>query len=153
MNPLSPASWPRPLDYGLAAFALAAAVGATVIIIRHRRRLTPEQIECARRLQLHATGRMGSGEIVDTLAAPGAEGLAPLLVFQYEVRGVVYQASQALHLVPVAIDPAACVPGWPVQVKYDPAHPGNSIVVCEHWSGLPAAAKARAATTPAATGA
>ncbi|HET9784062.1 MAG TPA: hypothetical protein VFP94_03775 [Terriglobales bacterium] len=60
----------------------------------------------------------------------------PTLVYEYAAHGVTYQASQALYLVPVALDPASWIPGWPVQVKYDPAQPGNSIVVCEHWNGL-----------------
>lgn len=122
----------------LAAMFLVIVSGVAALWLYRRRRPTPEQIECTRRLKIHASGRIVSGEILDLLPAPGESGekLAPTLVYQYEVGGVTYQVSQALHLVPVALDPASYIPGWPVQVKYEPANPGNSIVACELWVGL-----------------
>ena len=126
---------PREVYY--AAAGLMAAGGA-FWLWRYWHRPTPEQIECARRLRLHAIGRIAGGEILEMLPAPvpGGENLPPLLVYQYEFAGVTYQASQALHMVPVALDPAAWIPGWPAQVKFDPANPGNSIIACEHWVGI-----------------
>ncbi|HWG36774.1 MAG TPA: hypothetical protein VN690_03575 [Terriglobales bacterium] len=120
-----------------AAAGLVAAAGA-FWLWRYWHRLTPEQIECARRLRLNAIGRIAAGEILEMLPAPvpGGENLPPLLVYQYEFAGVTYQASQALHMVPVPLDPAAWIPGWPAQVKFDPANPGNSIIACEHWVGI-----------------
>ena len=126
-----------------ATLAVALAVAAAVVLLRRWRRESPEAIECARRLRLHAIGRIASGELLDLLPADAtppdapAPSLPPTVVYQYEVGGVTYQVSQDLHLVPVPLSPACWIPGWPVQVKYDPANPGNSIVVCEHWSGLP----------------
>ncbi|MGH9486515.1 MAG: hypothetical protein ACRD04_02855 [Terriglobales bacterium] len=128
-------SYSAPLALAAAAVAVTAAIAVWLL---RRRRLTPEQIEVARRLHVHALGRITSGEILDMMPAPepaGAEA-APTLVYEYEVAGVTYQASQQLHLVPVRLDPQSWIPGLPVQVKYDPVHPGNSMVACEHWVGL-----------------
>ncbi|MGH9481479.1 MAG: hypothetical protein ACRD1L_05250 [Terriglobales bacterium] len=121
-----------------AALLTLVAAGLALIWLRRRRRPTPEQVECARRLKVNANGRIAAGEILDMLPAPveNGEKLAPTLVYQYQVGGVTYQVSQALHLVPVALDPTSYIPGWPVQVKYEPSNPGNSIVACEHWVGL-----------------
>ncbi|MGH9476465.1 MAG: hypothetical protein ACRD1C_09035 [Terriglobales bacterium] len=123
----------------VAAAAAILAVAAAVWWLR-RRRPTPEQLECARRLRLHAIGRLAAGEILDLIAAPAEAGeqAPPTLLYQYEVRGVTYEASQPLYLVPVPLDPRSWIPGLPVQVKYDPVNPGNSIVACEHWNGLSA---------------
>ena len=137
--------------FAVAAVGAAVAVFAAVWLIRRWRRPTADELERLRRLRLHGMGRLVAGEILEMLPAPveapagvktggepgdGAHGLAPLLVYQYSVAGVTYQVSQALHLVPIAMDPESWIPGWPVQVKYDPANPGNSIVACEHWCGL-----------------
>ncbi|MGH9417770.1 MAG: DUF3592 domain-containing protein [Terriglobales bacterium] len=136
-----------------AAAALAGAAAAGAWWLKWRRRLTPEQIERNRRLRLNAMGRMGSGEIIEMLEVKGENGgeLAPTLVYEYEVRGVKYQVSQALHMVEATFEPQSWIPGWPVQVKFDPANPGNSIVACEHWSGL-TTAKGRRLQTSAAKG-
>jgi hypothetical protein len=133
----APRDW-RELAWGAAPLAAAAA---GYLLWRRWRRPTAEQVEQARRLRVHAVGRLAAGEIVEMLPAPGegaAGALAPTLVYQYEVGGVTYQVSQALHLVPVAFDPQSWIPGWPVEVKFDPANPGNSIIACEHWQGLAA---------------
>src|SRR6185437_9845919 len=73
------------------------AAGGPFWLWRYWHRPTPEQIECARRLRLHAIGRIAGGEILEMLPAPvpGGENLPPLLVYQYEFAGVTYQASQA----------------------------------------------------------
>jgi len=133
LAPLPP--WARSPYWAVAA-AAAAAVGGGAWLLRRLRRPSAEQLECARRLRLHAIGRIAGGEILDMLPVADAPTLPPTLIYQYEVGGVTYQVSQALHLVPVALDPASWIPGWPVQVKYDPANPGNSMVACEHWRGL-----------------
>ncbi len=144
-------SWARS-PYGAVGAAAVAAVAGGVWLLRRLRRPTPEQAECARRLRLHAIGRIAAGEILDMLPVEGDPALPPTLVYQYEVGGVTYQVSQALHLVPVALDPASWIPGWPVQVKFDPANPGNSMVACEHWRGLASPARGAASAAAAATG-
>ncbi|MGH9413617.1 MAG: hypothetical protein ACRD0Y_07735 [Terriglobales bacterium] len=136
-----------------ASYALPAAVGAGAIIAAGagvwfllRRRQTPEQIECARRLRVHAIGRITSGEILDMIPAPpeAGEEQPPTLVYEYEVGGVTYEVSQQLYLIPRRLDPQSWIPGLPVQVMFEPAHPGNSIVACEHWLGLGARRRAGA---------
>jgi len=126
-------------NLALAIAGFVAALTVALIVVRRWRRPTPDQIECARRLRIHAVGRLASGEILDLIDHP--DGLPPTLVYQYEVGGVTYQVSQALHLVPIEFDPESWIPGWPVQVKYDNANPGNSIVACEHWRGLSSSKK------------
>ncbi len=134
----------RDIAWGVAPLA---AAGVGYLLWRRWHRPTAEQLERARRLRVHAVGRLAAGEILEMLPAPGPaageDALPPTLVYQYEVGGVTYQVSQALHLVPVAFDPQSWIPGWPVEVKFDPANPGNSIIACEHWQGL--AARRRAA--------
>ncbi|HXE31349.1 MAG TPA: DUF3592 domain-containing protein [Terriglobales bacterium] len=129
--------WRSHTALGIAGAAAAMMlVAGAVWLLRRFRRPGPAEVERARRLHIHAIGRVTNGEILEMMAAPDAPGLAPTLVYQYEVGGVTYQVSQALHLVPVELDPGSWIPGWPVQVKFDPANPGNSIVACEHWKGL-----------------
>jgi hypothetical protein len=135
------------LAWGAAA---VLAVGAGYWLWRRWHRPSAEQLEKERRLRIYAIGRLTAGEILEMLPAPGAgedAALPPTLVYQYEAGGVTYQVSQALHLVPASFDPRSWIPGWPVQVKFDPANPGNSIIACEHWQGLAAQPRASAATT------
>ncbi len=132
----------RELAWGLAPLA---AAGIGYLLWRRWHRPSAEQLERERRLRVHAVGRLAAGEILEMLPAPGEAGLPPTLVYQYEVGGVTYQVSQALHLVPAAFDPQSWIPGWPVEVKFDPANPGNSIIACEHWQGLAGHGRAGAA--------
>ncbi|MGH9518285.1 MAG: hypothetical protein ACRD2D_01500 [Terriglobales bacterium] len=129
----------------IGSLALVIAAGAGVWLWRRWHRVSPEELERRRRLRLHSIGRITGGEILENWPPPEGEQLPPILAYKYEFGGVTYQASQALHLVAVEMDPQSWIPGWPVQVKFDPASPGNSIVVCEHWSGL-SSRRARAAT-------
>lgn len=131
------------LHYSIGVVALALAAAGVVWLLR-RRRPTPEQLEAARRQRLQTMGRLGAGEILDMIAAPAEAGeqAAPTVVYGYEVRGVSYEATQPLYWIPVTLDPQSWIPGLPVQIKYDPANPGNSIVACEQWSGLRAPGRA-----------
>lgn len=73
--------------------------------------------------------------------APGHEGqegyeerVPSILIYAYRVSGVSYECAQDVSLLTdlvrhVRID-------LPVQVRYDPHNPSNSIVVAESWSGL-----------------
>ncbi|HEY7839803.1 MAG TPA: hypothetical protein VIC54_14485 [Terriglobales bacterium] len=141
------------LEWGLAGAGLAVAAAVVVGLVRRWRRPSAEAVERARRLLLHRIGRITGGEILDAFPPPPSTSSLedaprpPTLVYRYQVSGVVYEASQALHLVDTALDPDSWIPGWPVQVKFDPAHPGNSIIACESWSGLTVSARARAAST------
>jgi hypothetical protein len=109
----------------LAGAGLLALAGWIV----YQRRITPQEKERRRRLALNRCQRTVEGLVLDS--SPG------LIHYQYEVRGVAYFASQDIttlrSLLPA--DPATLA--GPVNVKYDPRNPANSIVLCEEWSGLP----------------
>lgn len=137
--------WTPGLLYGLTGAVGLGVITVALVHVRRRRRLSPEAAERARRLHINAIGRMINGEIIDLLPTEGVATAdshtaptvaAPTVVYAYEVGGVGYQATQALDLIDAQLDPASWTPGWPVEVKYDPANPGNSIVACESWSGL-----------------
>ncbi len=93
-----------------------------------RQRPTPEELEHLRRIEIHRTGKMGDGEVVDI------EGVS--LVYSYSVAGVLYTASQDAGSLQekLPIDRMSMI--GPVMIKFDPRNPANSIVLCEEWSGL-----------------
>ena len=111
-----------------------AATLATVFLVRTlRSRKTPAELERLRRLQINGIGRLTGGEIVNVIAEPEN---APLVVYSYEVSGVQYETSQDCTALTSLLQQQDCSPGLPASVKYDPANPGNSILLCETWSGL-----------------
>ena len=117
--------------------AIAVAGVWTWKILRRRRRKSPDEIERLRRLEVNACGRISSGRIVE-LAEPVADGPAgPILVYDYEVRGVTYEAAQDLSTLPQIAAAAPFLPGQTTSVKYDPKQPTNSILACEGWCGIP----------------
>jgi hypothetical protein len=59
-----------------------------------------------------------------------------LLIYQYDVAGVSYEASQDVTYLRQLINLHSCRLGLPTSVRYDPQNPGNSIVVSERWMGL-----------------
>ena len=72
-----------------------------------------------------------------------------LLIYEYDVAGVSYAASQDITQLRQFIDLHSCRLGLPASIKYDPRNPGNSIVIAETWTGLRTGY--RAANTPPAT--
>jgi hypothetical protein len=72
------------------------------------------------------------------LAEPVADGPAgPILLYDYEVAGVTYEAAQDLSALPQIAAAAPFLPGQTTSVKYDPKQPTNSILACETWCGIP----------------
>ena len=102
-----------------------------------RRRKTPEQQEQQRRLRITTIGRITDGTVIDVneMNHNGA-GEMQLLIYQYGVAGVSYEASQDVTHLRHLVDLHTCRVGLPASIKYDPANPGNSIVVAETWTGL-----------------
>lgn len=120
------------------AFALAAAGLAFAASVWARsRRKTPEQRERERRIRISEIGRITDGTVIDVneLKMNGS-GDVQLLIFQYDVAGVSYEASQDVTHLRHLVDLHTCRVGLPASIKYDPTNPGNSIVVSENWSGL-----------------
>ena len=114
---------------GLALVAsLLIAAGAFVIF---QRRNTPERQELKRRFSVNTQGRWGDAFLL--------EASSQSLVYQYDVHGVSYNASQDVqHLAAYLPEQPDRLIG-PVNIKYMVRNPANSIIVCEHWSGIRAA--------------
>lgn len=127
-------------DLGIAVVAMAAIALAGLFAwraARRRRRKSSEELECLRRLAVNACGRIGLGKIVE-LAVPVAGGpVGPVLLYDYEVGGVTYEAAQDVGSMPEIAAAAPFLPGQTASVKYDPKEPTNSILACEVWCGVP----------------
>lgn len=94
----------------------------------------PEKRERKRRLELHRHGRLGDALITEATEA--------MLYYSYSVRGVQYEASQDVSALRdrLPAEPERLV--GPASLKYSSKNPGNSILVCEEWSGLRAPSRA-----------
>jgi hypothetical protein len=116
---------------GVAGISLAIGAWAR----RHRK--TPEQRERERRLRISGLGRITDGTVTDvTEMTVNGSGELQLLIYQYDVAGVSYEASQDVTHLSHLVDLRTCRVGLPASIKYDPANPGNSIVIAENWTGL-----------------
>ncbi len=118
--------------------AAALCSGGFAYYLLHRKRPTAEEVERARRLDLVKTGRIIDGTVIDIaeLAAEGAQPALDLIIYKYEIAGVVYQCAQDVTALTNFVDIHACRLDFPCSVRYDSHQPGNSIVVAENWSGL-----------------
>ena len=119
---------------------VAGAGGAAALAsVLRRKKKTPEDFERERRARIHEIGRITDGTVIDTQEIDGDEngyGQAQLLIYTYDVGGVAYEASQDITTLRQWVDLHQCRIGLPASIKYDPKSPGNSIVICEGWSGL-----------------
>ena len=125
--------------------SVAAAIGVTTYLLT-RRKPTAEEIERERRELLARSGRITDGTIMDTMITEArntsdiptqADPSIPtpqIIVYNYRIGGVTYECAQDVTAL------AEYVHGirtdLPVQVRYLPQNPANSIVVAESWSGL-----------------
>jgi Protein of unknown function (DUF3592) len=116
---------------GLALIALGMA------FIGKKSRKSPDQKEKERRTRISMGGRITDGTVIDVQElSPNGHPAATMLIFQYDVGGVSYEASQDVTLLRQWINLHSCRLGLPTSVRYDPQNPGNSIVVSEKWMGL-----------------
>jgi hypothetical protein len=121
-------------------FGIAVAAGVTSYVLT-RRKPTAEEIERARRDYLALNGRITDGSITETqwiasnpIEPITASDIPAILVYRYMIAGVTYECAQDVHNL---IDHARHVRiDLPIQVRFDPRNPGNSIVVAESWNGL-----------------
>jgi len=121
--------------YTLILASLGAAL-ATYLLVR-RKPKGPEDIERERREWLDRIGRITDGTVIDVQEVPvSPKKQSTLLIFQYDVAGVSYEASQDVTYLRQLINLHSCRLGLPTSVRYDPQNPGNSIVVSERWMGL-----------------
>jgi hypothetical protein len=146
---------------GLIAIGAAAALGIACYAYL-RPKTDPNEMERRRRLFLAQHGRITDASLIDTNlsdasnfgdsplgadrfsaarqtislsdAASQEDPVPSLLIYTYRVSGVSYECAQDVsllteHVRHVRVD-------LPIQVRYDPHNPSNSIVVSESWSGL-----------------
>ncbi len=119
----------------LSLLAVAAAGGLGLVAWRMRQTPPdPEETERARRLFLAANGRLMDGTITETRWEGDAISTPHTLVYQYRISGVTYECGQDVHALPTRVRGLRI--DLPVQVRFDPRNPGDSIVVAENWSGL-----------------
>jgi hypothetical protein len=121
--------------YPFLALAVGGVLAATVWA--RSRRKTPDQRERERRMRISEIGRITDGTVTDVseLAMSGSAEMQ-LLIYQYDVSGVTYEASQDVTTLRHLVDLHSCRSGLMTSIKYDPANPGNSIVISEKWVGL-----------------
>lgn len=128
----------KELGIGVAGSAALVAAGVLGLrALRRWRRKSPDEIERLRRMSVNACGRIILGRIVE-LAEPQPGGPSgPVLLYDYEVGGVTYEAAQDLSALPEIAAAAPFLPGQTTDIKYDPKQPTNSILACETWCGVP----------------
>jgi len=121
--------------YGLALGGTAIAYAMYVIL--RRKPKSPEDLERSRRAFINNVGRITDGTVIDVQELqPYGQRSATMLIYQYDVAGVSYEASQDVTYLRQFINLHSCRLGLPTSVKYDPQNPGNSLVVSESWMGL-----------------
>ena len=121
--------------YGLVVGGIGLAVAA--YSFARRKPKSPEELERSRRDWLNQVGRITDGTVIDVQEiTPNGHHAATMLIFQYDVAGVSYEASQDVTYLRQRINLHSCRLGLPTSVRYDPQNPGNSIVVSEKWMGL-----------------
>ncbi len=114
----------------------SGALLAAYLLLR-RKPKGPDAQERERRAWLDRVGRITDGTVIDVQEMQ-SDGQKPatFLIFQYDVAGVSYEASQDVTYLRQLINLQSCRLGLPTSVRYDPQNPGNSIVVSERWMGL-----------------
>jgi len=120
------------------AFVLGAlAVASAGYALLNRKKKTAEELERERRTWLNEIGRITDGTVIDVQElGPESHHAATMLIYQYDVAGVSYEASQDVTYLRQWINLHSCRLGLPTSVKYDPHNPGNSMVIAEGWMGL-----------------
>jgi hypothetical protein len=111
---------------GLAVLALGlVAIGVWIVM---RVKNNPEKRERERRRVLGERGRFG-----DALISEVNEGF---IYYTYSVHGVQYTASQDVTSLAAYLPTHPDRLIGPASIKYASNNPGNSILLCEEWSGL-----------------
>ncbi|WP_263367193.1 DUF3592 domain-containing protein [Edaphobacter bradus] len=120
----------------VAAFVTgAAAVAGVTWYLLRRPRPTAEEMEHLRREQLAASGRITDGSIIDAPHKQEDPAAAQqVIVYNYRIGGVSYEAAQDVSALRELVRDVRT--DLPIQVRYAPHNPANSIVVSESWSGL-----------------
>lgn len=121
--------------YALVLGSLGVLLAAYLFF--RRKPKSAAELERERRAWLDRVGRITDGTVIDVHEVPrDGTRSSTLLVFQYDVAGVSYEASQDVTYLRHFINLHSCRLGLPTSVRYDPQNPGNSMVVSERWMGL-----------------
>jgi len=126
----------------LAVAATVAAVGGLAWYLLRRPRPSAEDLERDRRERLAASGRITDGSITETAEGhlhhfadiEESHATPQVIVYNYRIAGVSYEAAQDVTTLAEMVRDIRT--DLPVQVRYEPQNPANSIVVAEGWSGL-----------------
>jgi hypothetical protein len=109
---------------------------ASYALLRRKPKLA-NAAELERRTWLNTVGRITDGTVIDVQEiTTAADRPATMLIYQYDVAGVSYEASQDVTYLRQWINLHSCRLGVPTSVKYDSRNPGNSMVIAEGWTGL-----------------
>ena len=109
----------------------------SVYFLLRRKPQSAEELERKRREWLVTVGRITDGTVIDVQELPWEnQRTSTMLIYQYDVAGVSYEASQDVTYLRQWVNLHSCRLGLPTSVKYDPQNPGNSLVVTERWMGL-----------------
>ncbi len=111
---------------GLAVLALGLIALGIWIVLRVKN--NPEKRERERRRLLGQRGRFG-----DALISEVNEGL---IYYTYSVHGVQYTASQDVSTLAAYLPAHSDRLIGSASIKYAHNNPGNSILLCEEWTGL-----------------
>ena len=112
-------------------------VGLASYALLRRKSKTADEVELERRTWLNTIGRITDGTVIDVQEITMATNRpATMLIYQYDVAGVSYEASQDVTYLRQWINLHSCRLGLPTSVKYDSRNPGNSMVIDEGWMGL-----------------
>jgi hypothetical protein len=121
--------------YTIALSAIGLALASYAML--RRKPKNADEIELERRTWLNTIGRITDGTVIDVQEITTAMNRpATMLIYQYDVAGVSYEASQDVTYLRQWINLHSCRLGVPTSVKYDTRNPGNSMVIAEGWMGL-----------------
>ncbi len=145
LNPIHlPLYLRSPRVIAAACVAVAASAGAAIYLLT-RRKPSAEELERERRDLLARSGRITDGTIMDTMVAQArnepeqtsnqTDAAEPnIIIYNYRIAGVTYECAQDVSTLAEYVHDIRT--DLPIQVRYAPHNPGNSIVVAESWSGL-----------------
>ena len=122
---LAQTSWLVPVAVvGVAALG----AGAWILVGAVRARRNPNELERRRRIRIHVVGRMGEATV--------EQADENTLHYSYQIAGVSYSTSQDIGQLEAHLPAQAHLLIGNALIKYHPQNPANSILICEHWSGL-----------------
>ena len=118
------------------ALGSVVATGAGVASYWYTRtRPTPSELERQRRELLAHSGRIVDGSITEMRwLVDGTSRTPHMVLYSYSIGGVSYEVGQDVRSLSHMVKSVRT--DLPVQVRFNPRNPGDSIVVAEDWSGL-----------------